>query len=75
MLETQGYKKDSEFSLPLGCLNITRNLFERRLQTVNEVLNDSEAKRVFSRAEMSAMAFESLQLALMLKRMPEASYA
>lgn len=75
MSETQPYKIDSVFTLPLQGMGITRTLFERRLKTVNEVLEDPEAKRVFSRAEMAAMAFESLQLAKMLKTMPEASYA
>lgn len=70
MSETQDYKKDSEFTLPIACLNLTRTLFEQRLRTVNEVLDDPEARRVFSRAEMAGMAFESLQLAKMIRRMP-----
>ena len=75
MSETQGYKNDSAFTLPLQGLDLTRTLFEKRLETVGEVLNDPEAKRVFSRAELTAMAFESLMLAKMLRSMPEASYA
>jgi hypothetical protein len=75
MSETQPYKLDSVFTLPLQGMDITRSLFEQRLKTVNEVLEDTEAKRVFSRAELAAMAFESLQLAKMLKSMPEACYA
>jgi Rod binding domain-containing protein len=74
-METQGYKNDSAFTLPLQGMDITRTLFERRLETIEEVINDPEAKRVFSRAELAAMAFESLMLAKMLKSMPEASYA
>jgi hypothetical protein len=73
--ETQGYKKDPEFTLPLACVDITRTLFEQRLKTVTEVLEDPEAKRVFSRAEMTGMAFESLMLAKMLRRMPGKHYA
>jgi hypothetical protein len=73
--ETQDYKKDSEFTLPISCVDITRALFQQRLKTVNEVLEDPEARRVFSRAEMAGMAFESLQLAKMLRRMPEVFHA
>jgi hypothetical protein len=65
--ETQDYKKDSEFTLPIACVALTRSLFEQRLKTVNEVLDDPEARRIFSRAEMAGMAFESLQLAKMLQ--------
>jgi hypothetical protein len=72
---TQDYKKDSEFSLPIQGADLTRQLFIQRLKTVTEVLEDPEAKRIFSRAEMAGMAFESLMLAKMLRRMPEASYA
>jgi hypothetical protein len=75
MSDTQGYKKEQEFTLPLGGADITRSLFEQRLKTLTEVLEDTEAKRVFSRAELASMAFESLMIATMLKRMPEASYA
>ncbi|MGZ4837660.1 MAG: hypothetical protein ACXVZR_03860 [Terriglobales bacterium] len=75
MTETQGYKKDSEFSLPIQGADLTRQLFAQRLKTITEVLEDPEAERVFSRAELSGMAFESLMLAKMLRRMPEASYA
>jgi hypothetical protein len=75
MSETQDYKLDSEFTLPVACLGLTRSLFEQRLKIVNEVLEDPEARRVFSRAEMAGMAFESLQLAKMLRRMPEGFHA
>ncbi|MGZ3319665.1 MAG: hypothetical protein ACXU9C_01650 [Xanthobacteraceae bacterium] len=75
MPETQDYKKDPVFTLPLGCLDITRSLFEQRLKTVEAVISDPDAKRVFSRAELAAMAFENLMLAKMLKNMPEASHA
>lgn len=70
MSETQGYNSDHEFTLPMGCAEITRNLFVQRLSTVEKVLADPEARRVFSNADMSAMAFESLMLSKMLRRMP-----
>jgi len=75
MSETQGYKNDSAFTLPIQGMDITRSLFEQRLKTITEVLEDPHAKRVFARTELTAMAFESLMLAKMLRAMPEASYA
>jgi hypothetical protein len=70
MSETQGYNSDHEFTLPMGGADITRALFVQRLSTVDKVLADPEATRVFSRSDLSAMAFESLMLAKMIRRMP-----
>jgi hypothetical protein len=70
MSETQGYKSDHEFTLPMGGAEITRTLFLQRLDTVEKVLADPESRRVFSRNDMTAMAFESLMLAKMIRRMP-----
>lgn len=72
--ETQGYKKHPVFSLPLGGLDITRSLFIQWLKAVEAVVNDPNAKRVFSRNELSAMAFECLMLGKMFKTMPEAAH-
>jgi hypothetical protein len=68
--ETQAYKKDLTFTLPASGLDITRSLFAQRLKTVEAVCNDPNANRVFTRNELSNMAFECLMLAKMLKSMP-----
>jgi hypothetical protein len=70
MSETQGYKSDQEFTLPMGGADITRALFVARLDTVQKVLEDPNARRVFTNTDLSAMAFESLMLAKMIRRMP-----
>jgi hypothetical protein len=70
MSETQSYNSDLEFTLPMGGADITRSLFLQRLRTVEKVLADPEAKRVFTLTDLSAMAFESLMLAKMIRRMP-----
>jgi hypothetical protein len=70
MSDTQGYNSDHEFTLPMGGADITRSLFVARLSTVQKVLDDPEARRVFTNTDLSAMAFESLMLTKMIRRMP-----
>lgn len=66
MSETQDYKKEISLTFAADCAGYVRDLFARRLDNLNEVLRDNEARRVFSRDELVNMAFESIQLAKML---------
>ncbi|MFC4932964.1 hypothetical protein [Massilia sp. GCM10023247] len=75
MLETQNYKKGQDFPIPAQGVGIVRTLFVKRLETVNEVLNDPQSKRVFSRADLEQLAFEQLMLTQMVVRMRGAAHA
>lgn len=72
MSETQDYKKEISLTFAAGCSGYVRDLFARRLDNLNEVLKDDEARRVFSRDDMVAMAFEAIQLAKMLASITKA---
>ncbi len=69
MSVTQDYKKEMTLTFAADCAGYVRDLFSRRLDNLNEVLRDNEARRVFSRDELVAMAFESIQLAKMIATM------
>ena len=70
MSVTQLYKKPNEFCLPAESAGLVRGLFEKRLAAVQEVLDDPDAPRILSRNDLEAIAFEALELARMLARMP-----
>jgi hypothetical protein len=46
-------------------------MFEDRLATVRKALDDPLVNRTFSRRDMEKLAFEALELAKMIHRMPE----
>jgi hypothetical protein len=72
--ETQGYKVSKEFTLPTECAPLVRELFEERLEAVGAVLDDPEVEQAFNRHEITAMMFERLQLAKMIRNLPISAF-
>lgn len=69
MLETQAYKKTTEFTLPAEGADIVRQLIADRLLIVAAVMDDENAPKCFKPRELTAIAFERLMLAKMLAKM------
>lgn len=70
MSVSQGYKVSKEFTLPTECAPLVRELFEERLEAVGAVLDDPEVGKAFNQTEITAMMFERLQLAKMIRNLP-----
>lgn len=69
MLETQGYKKTTEFTLPIEGADLVRELIAARLVIVAAALDDENAPKCFKPRELTALAFERLMLAKMSQKM------
>lgn len=74
MSETQPYKF-YQMTVPASAAEFVRLMFEDRLATVRKALDDPLVNRTFSRRDLEKLAFEALELAKMLNRMPEAVHA
>lgn len=73
MSVSQGYKKTTEFTLPIEGADLVRKLIADRLVIVAAAMDDENAPKCFKPRELTALAFERLQLAKMLTRMPAAA--
>lgn len=71
MSETQGYKKPTEFTLPVQGYHLVRALVAERISELEAVLDDPDAVRYFDAAEFTGLSFERLMLAKMLAGMPQ----
>lgn len=75
MSETQSCKKAAELTIPAHAAGFVRRMFEDRLTLVRTVLDDPLVNRAFTRRDLEGLAFEALELAKMINRMPEAADA
>lgn len=73
MSVSQGYKKTTEFTLPVEGADLVRKLISDRLVIVAAAMDDANAPKCFKPSELTALAFERLMLAKMQERMNSAA--